>query len=302
MNKHILITGGSGLLGKQLTYALLQSGYIVSHLSRKPGNNANVKTYLWDIEQGTIDANCIVGVDTIVHLAGEGIAEKRWTDVRKKQLIESRTKSITLIYDLLRRVPNEVKSIVSASATGYYSNRSNELMTEDSLRATDFLGECCILWEKAVDEGKELGLRILKFRTGVVLTLTGGALPKLAMPIKLGVGSALGDGEQWIPWIHHQDVVDMYLFGIAAETLTGVYNMAAPQPVTNKQLTQAVAKQLHKPLWAPAVPAFALKLLLGEMSIVVTGSTKASSAKIEAAGYQFKFPEIEGALKDIYEN
>lgn len=300
MNKHILITGGSGLLGKQLTNALLKKGYSVSHLSRKLGKNPKVKTYLWNIEIGTINAKCINGVDIIVHLAGENIADKHWTNERKQQLIDSRTKSIALIYDLLSSKPHQVQTVVSASATGYYGNRGDELLTENSLPANDFLSECCMLWEKAVDEGEELGLRVIKFRTGVVLTKTGGALPKLAAPIKLCLGSPLGDGKQWTSWIHHQDVVDMYLFGIEHENLSGVYNMVAPNPVTNKQLTQAIAKQLHKPLWAPNVPPFILKLLLGEMSLIVLGGAKVSSTKIEQAGFKFKYRIVEEALKEIY--
>lgn len=302
MNKmqSILITGGTGLLGKYLTDALVIKGHTVSHLSRRPGKNPAIKTFLWDIDKGTIDPECIAGVDTIVHLAGEGIADKRWTTERKRQLIDSRTKSIALVYKLLQTTPHGVKSVVSASGTGYYSDRGDDLMTETSPPANDFLAECCILWEKAVDQGAELGLRVLKFRTGVVLTTGGGALPLLAMPVKLYVGSPMGNGKAWVPWIHWRDVVDMYMLGIENQNLSGVYNMVAPHPVTNKQLTQAIAKQLHKPLWAPHVPAFALKLFLGEMSLVVLGSTKTSSAKIEAAGFKFTYPTVDLALKEIY--
>ncbi|MBW4888375.1 TIGR01777 family oxidoreductase [Mucilaginibacter sp. HMF5004] len=297
---NILITGGTGLLGKQLTDALIIQGHNVSHLSRRAGNNAVVKTFLWDIAKGTIDPECINGIDTIVHLAGEGIAEKRWTTERKKLLIESRTKSIGLIYKLLKSTPHTVKHIVSASATGYYSDRGNELLTETSPPAHDFLSDCCVQWEKAVDEGEALGLRVVKFRTGVVLSPAGGALPLMAKPVQFFVGSPLGSGKQWIPWIHHRDVVAMYLLGITNEKLTGVYNMVAPNPVTNAQLTKAIAKQLHRPLWAPRVPAFALKLLLGEMSLVVLGSTKVSSGKIEQTGFKFSYPDVESALKELY--
>jgi uncharacterized protein (TIGR01777 family) len=299
--QNILITGGTGLLGKQLTSALLNKGYSVCHLSRKPGKNPDVKTYLWNIDKATIDADCINGIDMIVHLAGEGIADKRWSDERKKQLIESRTKSIGLIYQLLKSKSHQIKSVVSASGIGYYGDSGDELMTEDSPPSTDFIGECCVKWEQAVNEGEALGLRIVKFRTGVVLTNDGGALPQLAMPIKLGFGAALGSGKQWMPWIHIQDVVDMYLLGIENETLTGVYNMVAPNPVTNQQLTKAIAKQLKRPLWMPNVPAFALKLFLGEMSTVVLGSTKVSSAKIEGAGFVFRYLRVEDALREIYE-
>lgn len=298
-HQHLLLTGGSGLLGNELTRALLEKGYTVSHLSRKPGKIPGVKTFLWDIHKGTIDEHCIQGVDIIIHLAGAGIADERWTDQRKKELIESRTMSVKLIYDLLKGKSHQVKRIVSASATGYYSDRGDELLTEASTPAHDFLGECCIAWEKAVDEGTGLGLDVLKFRTGVVLTDEGGALPKLATPVKLGVGSPLGNGRQWIPWIHHTDVTAMYLHGIT-HNLTGVYNMVAPNPVTNMQLTKAVAKQLKKPLWAPRVPAFLLKLLLGEMATVVLGSTRVSAGKIEQAAFVFKYPDIELALKEIY--
>jgi uncharacterized protein (TIGR01777 family) len=299
-NKHILLTGGSGLLGKQLTALLINKGYTVSHLSRKPGNDANVKTFIWDVPKGIIDEACVDGVDIIIHLAGAGIAEKPWTDERKKEVIESRTKSIELLYSALKKKPHQVKKVISASGSGYYGDRGDELLTEESSPTPAFLGHCCVLWEQAVDEGATLGLQILKFRTGVVLTKDGGALPQLALPVKFGVGSPLGNGRQWIPWIHHTDVADMYLFGVEQDDLTGVYNMVAPQPVTNAQLTKAVAKQLHRPLWAPKVPAFLLKLIFREMATLVLGSTRVSPLKIEQAGYQFKYPDVTGALKEIY--
>jgi uncharacterized protein (TIGR01777 family) len=298
--KHILITGGSGLLGLQLTERLLTGGYQVSHLSRSGGKDPRVTTYLWDVDKNEIDGDCINEVDIIIHLAGAGIADKRWTDERKRLLIESRTNSIRMIYGLIKNKPNQVNTVISASATGYYSDRGDELLTENSEPANDFLGTCCFEWEKAVDEGMDLGLRVLKFRTGVVLDKKGGALPQLALPVKLYAGSPLGSGRQWVPWIHHQDVTGMYLHGIENPELNGVYNMAAPNPVTNRQLTVAVAKQLHKPLWLPKVPAFVLKLLLGEMSLVVLGSTKVSAKKITDAGFMFKYPKISEALNEIY--
>jgi len=301
MSKHILITGGTGLIGKNLTDTLLEKGFTVSHLSRKPGKNPQVKTYLWNVEQGMIHPDCITGVDTIVHLAGEGIIDKRWTSERKKELIESRTKSIALVYSLLKANPeHQVKTVISASGVGYYGNRGEELMYEDNIPSQDFMGECCMLWEKAADEGLEMGLRVLKFRTGVVLTLDGGALPQMATPIRLGIGSPLGDGLQWVPWIHMQDALGMYLMGIDNEELQGVYNMVAPNAVTNKQLTRAIAQQLHKSLWAPYVPAFVLKLLMGEMSTVILGSTKVSAARIQIAGYKFLYEQVGDALEAIY--
>lgn len=299
MGKHILITGGTGLVGKHLTDLLLGKGYSVSHLSRKKAATTPIKTFLWDVDKGTIDQNCLNNVDIIIHLAGAGIADGRWTEERKKIILDSRTKSIQLIYSLLKKNPHQVKKVISASATGYYSDREDELLTEKSSSTVDFLGKCCTYWEQAVDEGKKLGLEILKFRTGVVLTDDSGALKSLALPIKFGFGTVLGSGRQWIPWIHLQDVIDMYLFGIE-NPITGVYNMVAPNPVTNQKLTIATAIQLNRPLWLPKVPAFVLKLALGDMSMVVLGSTKVSAEKILATGFQFKFPTIKEALQQIY--
>ncbi|MBB3055026.1 TIGR01777 family oxidoreductase [Mucilaginibacter gotjawali] len=297
--KSILLTGGTGLIGSSLTKQLLDKGYTVSHLSRSPGRDPRVKTFLWDVHKGEIAEHCIDGVDVIIHLAGAGIADGRWTEARKKEIIDSRTKSIQLIYGLLKTRKHQVKSIISASAIGYYSDRGEELMTEESTPFTDFMAKCCVEWENVVDEGKALGLQVTKFRTGVVLD-KGGALAKMAAPVKLFVGAPLGSGRQWIPWIHVQDVIGMYLFAVENENFEGVYNMVAPNPVTNKELTRAIAKQLHKPLWLPNVPSFLLKLVLGEMSTIVLGSTKVSAKKIEAAGYKFIYSEVSLALKAIY--
>lgn len=296
----VLITGASGTVGKSLTQLLLTVGYEVVCLSRTVSANDKIETYKWDIPKKEIDPNCINGVDIIVHLAGAGIADGRWTDERKHEIIESRTESIRLIYDLIKTRPNQVKRVVSASAAGYYSDRGDDLMNEEDLPASDFLGECCVLWEQAVDEGLALDLSVVKFRTGVILDKESGALQKLAAPIKLGFGAPLGDGKQWMPWIHLQDVVNMYFMGIADLSLNGAYNMSAPCPVTNKELTKAVAKQFKKPLWLPNVPAFALNLAFGEMGAVVLGSTKMSTEKIEKTGFKFLFPTIELALKNIY--
>lgn len=300
MNQRILITGGSGSVGKALSVSLLQKGYEVCHLSRSVGKNPDIATFIWNVNTGEIDERCLEGVNTIIHLAGAGIADNRWTAKRKTEIIESRTQSIALIYDLMKRKTNIVKTIISASASGFYSNRANQLLNETSAPINDFMSNCCVLWEQAVDKGSELGLRIIKFRTGVVLDKQSGALEKIAQPIKLGLGAALGSGKQWISWIAMVDVVKMYEFAIQNTTLEGVFNMATPNPVTNQQLTVAIAQQLHKPLWLPNVPAFALKLLLGEMSLVVLGSTKMDVNKIQQTGFTFAFADIKNALKNIY--
>jgi len=298
--KHILLTGGTGLIGSHLTQQLLEKGYSVSHLSRSQGKDERIKTFLWDVDKNEIDEHCINGVDIVVHLAGAGIADKRWISKRKKEIIDSRVKSIGLIYNLLSGKKHCVTTVISPSAIGYYGNRGNDLLTEESPPAGDFLGNCCKDWEKAADEGLGFGLKVVKFRTGVVLD-KGGALAKMAGPVKLYMGSPLGSGKQWIPWIHWQDVVDMYMHAIENEAISGVYNMVAPNPVTNDHLTQALAKQLRKPLWLPNVPAFLLKFLLGEMSAIVLASTKVSAQKIEETGYRFNYPDLISALKNIFE-
>lgn len=298
-----MITGGSGLIGKPLTRMLLQKGYAVHHLSRHPEQHGNprITVFHWDVDQHEIDPNCINGVEAIVHLAGENIAEKRWTQKRKNQIVKSRTASIEMIYKLLERSPDhEVKTLISASAIGYYGNRGNELLTEEVDPGNSFLSIACVKWEKAVDEGIIQNLRVVKLRTGIVLTDEGGALPEMAKPIKLGLGSALGSGEQWMSWIHIQDVVRMYVFAVENAELEGTFNMTAPNPVTNSEMTKSLARVFNKKTWLPHVPVIGLKLLLGEMSALVLDSAKTSPAKIEAGGFKFDFPELKVALEDIY--
>jgi uncharacterized protein (TIGR01777 family) len=300
MGKKVLITGGSGTVGRNLSELLIQKGHEVAHLSRSQGKNPKIKTYLWNVESHQIDEHCIDGVDIIIHLAGAGIADARWTAKRKETIIKSRTESIKLIYDLLKKYPHQVKTVVSASASGFYSERGSEWMTENNTPNTDFLGHCSVLWEQSVDEGASLGLRVVKFRTGVILDKNSGALPKMAAPVKFCIGSPLGNGKQYISWIHIDDVVNMYLKGIEDENLSGAYNMSTPHPITNSALTKAIAKTLNKPLWLPHVPTFMLKLIFGEMSEVVLGSTRMDVRKIVATGFQFKYPDINTALQEIY--
>jgi len=300
MSKQILLTGGTGLIGRHLTNLLLSQGYKVSDLSRSKGKDARIKTYQWDVSKGKIDEACINGVDIIVHLAGANVAGKRWTAFRKKEILDSRTRSIELIYDLLKRKKHNVHAVISASGISYYGDRADEVLTEDSSLGSGFLAEVSKEWEKAVDKGADLGLRIVKLRTGVVLDKKDGALPQLAAPVKWGIGSPLGNGQQWVAWIHWHDAVKLYLYAIMNTKLYGVYNMVAPNPVTNKQFVKAVARQLHRPLWVPNVPAFMIKLLFGEMSTMVLASTRASAQTIMDHGFEFSFPVIEDALKEIY--
>ncbi|WP_367864573.1 TIGR01777 family oxidoreductase [Pedobacter sp. WC2423] len=300
MNQHILLTGATGMLGKDLIQTLLKRGDRVSILSRKPHQMEQVKVFLWDADQQKIDTSCLEGIDSIIHLAGENISKGKWTDQRKKEIIDSRVLSAQLLFKTLATVPNQVKNFISAAAVGYYGNRGDELLTEESTPGHNFLAECCIQWEKAIDQGQQLNLRIVKIRTGVVLAKNDGALKAMATPISLFAGAPLGSGKQWIPWIHYQDMTRIYLHALDNDSLTGVYNAAAPFPVTNKEMTKAIARQLHRPVWPFNVPEKILQLILGEMSSLVLNSTHTTAQKLESSGFIFKYTQLEQALSDIY--
>jgi len=300
MNQHILLTGATGMLGKDLIRTLLKRGHQVSVLSRKPQQINEVKVFLWDVYKQEIDASCLEGVDSIIHLAGENISKGKWTDERKKEIIDSRVLSTQLLYQTIAKTKNQVKNFISAAAVGYYGNRGEEILTEESNPGHNFLAQCCIQWEKAVDQGNKLNLRIVKIRTGVVLAKNEGALEAMAQPIRLFAGAPLGDGRQWIPWIHYQDMTQIYLHALDNESLTGAYNASAPFPVTNKTMTKAIAKQLHRPVWPFSIPGKALELILGEMSSLALNSTNTSAQKILSSGFNFKYTHIEQALADIY--
>jgi len=302
-NKTIVVSGGTGLIGQRLCKTLLDKGYEVRILSRQlnPSMDKRMRSYAWDVSKNVVDERCFVGADTIIHLAGEAIVDKAWTPARKKAIIDSRTDSVRLIYTSLKNSHNaSVKSVISAAAIGFYSDRGDEILSESSPAGEGFLAESCIAWEKAIDEGEALGLRIVKFRTGIVLDLAGGALPPMALPVKLGFGANLGSGKQWISWIHWEDVVNMYVFAVEHTNLQGTYNMAAPEPITNSAFTQALAKQFKRPLWLPGVPSILLKAVLGERSVAILGSTRVAVAKIQNAGFKFNYPSISSALKNLY--
>lgn len=302
MGKTVLITGASGLIGKPLTEALIKKGFTVHQLSRNLSNaNDGVKIFKWDVSRMEIDENCIKDVEVIINLAGEGITDKAWTQKRKQQIVKSRTGAIRLLHDVLKDHPNHtVKTFISSSAVGHYGDRRDEILSEESEPGTDFLANTCLAWERAADKIMNLGLRLVIFRTGVVLSRRGGALPPLARPIKMGLGAALGSGKQWSPWVHIDDAINMFIYAVENESINGVYNMAAPFPATNAELTRAIAKQLKKPIWLPNVPKFVLRIALGEMSRVVLNSNRVTPDKIVESGFIFKFPKLDCALGDIY--
>lgn len=301
-NKTIVVSGGTGLIGQRLCKTLLDKGYEVRILSRQlnPSMDKRIRSFAWDVSKNVVDERCFEGAVAVIHLAGEAIVDKAWTPARKKAIIDSRTDSVRLIYTALNSYNTSVKTVISAAAIGFYSDRGDELLSENSPAGEGFLAESCIAWEQAIDEGEALGLRIVTFRTGIVLDVAGGALPPMALPVKFGFGANLGSGKQWISWIHWEDVVNMYLFAVEHSNLQGTYNMAAPEPITNSTFTQALAKQFKRPLWLPGVPSILLKAVLGERSAAILGSTRVAVSKIQDAGFKFNFPSISSALKNLY--
>jgi len=299
MEKQVLITGATGMIGQALVPALIKKGYKVSILSRRARPLPNTRVFLWNVEDQTIDTACFKGVSAIIHLAGENIAGARWTAKRKQQIVDSRVNSTRLLLQGLSNCEHQVTSIISASATGYYGNRGDEILTEDSGRGDDFLATCCAQWEAAVDEFETQQLRIVKLRTGFILDKKKGGLPLMALPVKLCFGASLGTGKQWVPWIHLDDMVNMYIHALE-NPIEGTFNATAPTPVTNSGLTRTLAKVLGRPVWPIHVPAAVIQTLMGEMSVVALTSTNTSAQAILNTGFTFKFNLLQDALADIY--
>ncbi|WP_240755191.1 TIGR01777 family oxidoreductase [Pedobacter sp. SYP-B3415] len=300
MSERVLITGASGLIGRELVKQLLTSGYELSVLSRKPLASAAFKSFSWDPEEGKIDTEAFRNVTTVIHLAGEPISNGRWTNEQKRRVIDSRVKSAKLLYETAREHGTALRHFISASGVGYYGNGGDELLTEQSKAGKDFMARCCIEWELAADQFRLLGVRVSVLRTGVVLAKDGGALPTLALPVRLFAGAPLGSGKQWIPWLHIHDAASAYRFLLEQPAAAGIYNLAAPFPVTNEAFTRTVARQLHRPVWPFRVPEAMLKLVLGEKSILPLVSTNTSVQKLLDAGFLFKFTHLKDALASIY--
>lgn len=297
--KNVLITGGSGLIGSRLTELLADRGYQVSHLGRAR-KNQGVKTFLWDIGQQSIDPEAFKEIDTIIHLAGAGVADKRWTLKRKREILESRTKSTRLLRDKLKTETHTIQNFISASGINYYGFGDDEVFTESDKPGKDFLSIVTQEWENEVDQIAKPGLRVVKIRIGFVLSNRGGALKKLAKPIKLMAGAPLGSGQQYISWIHIDDLCKLFIKVIEDSSMQGAYNGVGPYSVTNKTLTEAIATTLHKPLLLPNIPGFVLKIILGEMAEIVLNGSRISSQKIQDAGFSFQYKTLEDALEDLY--
>jgi uncharacterized protein (TIGR01777 family) len=298
---NVLISGGTGLIGSHLTPMLQKRGYAVGLLSRSPLQRDDVVSFVWDPGRGSIDGEAIRWADAIIHLAGAGIADQRWTDKRKKEIISSRERSGDLLFKALKEAQKPLEVFVGASAVGYYGGKSRVgNFKEDEEPATDFQGITCQRWEAASRQVQELNIRTVILRVGVVLTSAGGALPKMALPIRFGVGSPLGSGKQAVPWIHIDDVCEIFIKALEDQHMEGTFNAVAPEPINNGVLTRGIAQTLHRPLIFPRVPGFALKLLLGDMSEIVLEGNHISSAKILDAGYSFKYATLDKALQHIF--
>ncbi|MFD2200503.1 TIGR01777 family oxidoreductase [Shivajiella indica] len=295
--KNILISGGSGLVGKKITELLERKGYAVAWLSRSPKKNTQ-KSFVWDVDGMSIDPQAIPWADGIIHLAGEGVADKRWTASRKKAILESRTKSTELLLQAMEQSDKKPKVFVSASAVGFYGfNTGDTWMEENSTAGNDFLAQVVVAWESKVKQIELSGIRTVILRIGIVLDNKGGALVEMFRP---PVAAPLGNGKQWMSWIAIQDLARIFLFALENEQVKGIYNAVGPKPATNEELTQKAAQKVGKLFLGIGVPGFVLKLILGEMAQMVLGGNKVSSKKIQKAGFEFRYPNLKEALEKIY--
>jgi len=302
----VLITGGSGMIGHALTKLLVEKNFDVIILSRNHIKQINgAKTAMWDVKKQEIDKDALQQADYIVHLAGANVGEKRWTKRRKKEIVESRTRSGELIVKSLSEIPNRVRAVISASGIGCYEPTPVSLSPGVQRVETDpfdksFLGETCRLWENSVAPVTAMDKRLVIVRTGIVLSNEGGAFPEFKRPIRVGVAAILGTGKQTISWIHIDDLARIYFEAIINENMQGAYNAVAPKPVNNKFFTMQLAKKLKGKFFIPFyVPSFLLKIILGEMSIEVLKSANVSDQKIRSTGFQFLYPTLDAALERL---
>lgn len=297
----VLITGATGLIGQEIVKQCHAQGITVHYLTTsksKLNKEENYKGFYWNPNANEIDHNCFNGVSAIVNLVGASIS-KRWTNSYKKQILDSRTKTAKLLQDTIIKHKYEVDYVVSASAIGVYPTSLTNYYEEDSTKVSKtFLGEVVEQWEGVVDGFKTLGSKVAKVRIGLVLAKDGGALPEIVKPIRYGAGAVFGDGKQWQSWIHVQDLASIFMHALQYQ-LEGVYNGVAPNAVTNKELTKVAASVLKRPLILPNIPRFVMRLVLGEMHILLFESQRVSSQKIEDKGFNFTYANLRPALEDL---
>lgn len=299
----VLVTGGTGFVGRPLLKRLIESQHEVVLLSRNSESAKNslglpVQIFAWDPEAAPPPKAAYEGIDAIVHLAGESIAAGRWSEAQKKKILNSRTLSTRNLLKGAVEAKAQLKVIVAASAIGIYGDRGNNVLSENSPQGIGFLADVCRAWEKESQYPGLESVRKVNLRIGIVLEQKGGALQKLLPIFKLGGGGPVGNGKQWMSWIHRSDLVEMILFSLTNENVTGLVNAVAPNPVTNAAFSRTLGTALNRPAFMPA-PAIALKLAMGEMSELVLASQKVEAKKIQEAGFAFKFPKIQEALDDI---
>lgn len=303
----VIITGGTGLVGKALGQALLKKSYSIIILTRGGSSDVNssqdiggIRYAKWDIEKQIIDKEAIAEADYIIHLAGAGVADKRWTKKRKQEILNSRVNGCKLIVDALKTTTNKVKAVVSASAIGWYGPDpiipNPKPFEEGNAPNNDFLGTTCRQWEESIESVSTMGKRLVKLRIGIVLSRDGGALKEFIKPLKFGIAAILGSGKQIISWIHIDDLVCMFVTAIENENIKGVYNAVAPNPSSNRELTLQLAKTRKKFFITIRVSSFILKMALGELSIEILKSATVSSKKIETTGFVFNYPDIKTAV------
>lgn len=298
MKEIVLITGANGMVAKRLRQLLLPR-FNVRFLTRNPKKDDE---FHWDLQKQIIDVHALIGVNHIIHLAGADISEKRWTKSRKAEIISSRVDSAELLFKKLSENNLKIKSFITASAIGYYGSSDQvQKLNEASSKGDGFLADVVDQWERVADQFllEKVAERVVKIRTGVILAKEKGALPKMTLPIKYGIGAPLGTGKQNISWIHIDDICRIYQFVIERSELQGVFNGVSPNPVTNKELTREIARKIKRPTLFPSIPSWILKIVFGEMSSVLLDNIKVSSQKIEKAGFQFQFPNIKEALDNL---
>ena len=296
----ILISGGTGLVGKALTKRLIIEGHDIRILSRNPQSSSQLKSFYWNVEKNEIDEKAFEGVEHIVHLAGSGIADKRWTNARKQDIIDSRVNSMKLITDVVKKKNIKLKSFVGASAIGIYGMTTSEkIFSEIDNGTDDFLSFSCAQWENSYNEIQTLSEKSCILRIGVVLSAEGGALKRLLPLFKIGLGSAVGSGKQYMPWIFIDDLVSVFYEALFNQNFSGIYNAVSSEHITNQQFSKQLSKSLSKPFFVPNVPSFLLKLLFGEMANVLLEGSRVSNQKLLNSGFLLKYPSIFRALNKI---
>ena len=295
----ILVTGATGFIGGKIVAALAKQRHEVLRLSRHAADANDPRLIHWDVEKGELDPRALEGLDAVIHLAGESLSAKRWTPAFKAQILESRVKGTQLLLEALSKTQNKPKTFIAATAIGIYGNSGAQEVSEDSAPGSDFLAQVCAAWEAETRKAADLGCRVVQLRIGMVLGTEGGALAKMLLPFKLGVGGKVGNGQQYYSWISIDDLVKAFLFALNNEKLSGVYNAVSPNPVTNAQFTNSLGRAVSRPAYFP-MPAFAARLAFGEMAdALLLGGQKVAPGRLKSAGFQWDHPFIGEALNKI---